>query len=197
MGKGDLGMGRGETSFHDGVGRDCKDDDRSSQIEARVEIFVLLKDEGGEKYSVDWFQIVGEVDRKDAEAFEEFDVLGESDDRTEDGEDDEPEPIERSRGEGDFALQNQEEGERKQAGSGHFVEGDDQMVGFGDVEAVDDRKRRGQKSRQNGDEKSMTVFQFAPIDDGNTDEDDGAKDQVDGAQFPLLDQQWFEDRGPK
>ena len=43
----------------------------------------------------------------------------------------------------------------------------------------------------------MTVFQFAPIDDGNTDEDDGAKDQVDGAQFPLLDQQWFEDRGPK
>ena len=188
MGKGDLGMGRGETSFHDGVGRDCKDDDRSSQIEARVEIFVLLKDEGGEKYSVDWFQIVGEVDRKDAEAFEEFDVLRESDDRTEDGEDDEPEPIERSRGEGDFALQNQEEGERKQAGSGHFVEGDDKVVGLGDVEAIEDREGGGKEGGKEGDEKSVAEFQFAPVDDRNSDDDHAAEDEVNGAESPTSHQ---------
>ncbi len=71
--------------------------------------------------------------------------MGISHDRAKDREDHDPQPIGGSIGEWDSFSLKEEKGGGEEAGPGHFVECDDEVVGFLDMEAVDDRENGGEK----------------------------------------------------
>ena len=69
------------------------DDGESSEIETGVELFVILKNEGGENDSVDGFEIHRKAGSVGAEPSEEIDVECVGEDRAEKSESEERKPV--------------------------------------------------------------------------------------------------------
>ena len=79
----------------------------------------------------------------------------------EDCQDDEPKPVQRPVRNRDGALFDQEKGACEEAGSEHFVKGNDVVVRLFDVEAIDDGKDGRKKGGEDRDQKAVAVFEFA------------------------------------
>ena len=186
-----------EFASDQGVGAHGGDDDGGPDPEACVEVLIVIENEGGEKHAVNGLEIAGEVDGENGEAFEEGDVLREGDDGAENGEEEEPEPVEGCRFEDGPGVVEKDKHPGEGSRAQHFVGGDDKVVSFLDVKAVDDGEDGGEEGGEKGDEEALAELEFTLIDGGNSNRNDDTEGEINRAEFSAPNHEWFQDGGPK
>lgn len=142
-----------------------REDDGDHQGDAeekpRMQIPMFAEKQGGQSHGVKRFEIVSEIDGEDAEAAKEFDIQRESEDRADEGQDEQPAEI-AGRRPSEWGGGDQGDRCQREAGAGHLVERDGGVVVPLGEAAVDHRKDRTDHGRRDGQPESGRVAEFKP-----------------------------------